>query len=707
MPLTTDVSAASILLVEDEAIIALAQQKNLLQAGYRVQTVYTGEAAVDAVKQQPDIELILMDVDLGRGIDGIEATRQILETRELPVVFVTSHSEPSYVERVEAVTRYGYVLKGAGQFTLFQAIKTALRLFAVHITLKKSELRFRTLFESIPAVAVQGFGPDGTVNFWNRASELLYGHTAAEAIGSNLLDLIIPLPMRDAVSREILSSAQTGTPIPPAELELQRKDGSSVTVYSSHAALHYPDGETDLFCMDVDISERRRMEQEYRSLIEQQSELFVRVSVDGVFEFVSDSYCALFGKTREELVGNSFMPLVHPEDQETTRLAMAELLVPPYRCRVEQRAWTVDGWRWLEWDDSAIVNDAGEITAILGAGRDVTDRKSAEEEQRQMLNSLPIPVVVSEGADERVLLVNDAFRRLFGYTEKDLPDAACWFKLAYPDAEYRRVVSRQWAEAIARAEETGSAVGPVTADATGADGEVHTVTVRGHVVGRLKLIVFTDLTEINAVQRRLERSIAEKDHLMRELNHRVKNNLTLISSLVSMKEAELQGAVDLSDVRGQLGAIGLVHEKLCSTGQTGRINLKMYLDDLLPSFLSFYSGGVVAVENTGADIELSPSATVLIGVLVNELATNAIKHGFDQTVPPRFTVTMARTDDGPGPAVILAVSNNGRPFPDDKSMDSPKTLGLRLISALTEQLKGVVELIRSPETTFRFTIPLL
>lgn len=707
---------ASVLLVEDEWIIAAAEARALENAGYRVRTVSDGATAVAAATETPEIDIVLMDIDLGAGIDGPEAARRILADREVPIVFLTSHAEQSFVDRVEAITKYGYVLKSAGTFTLLQSIKTALELFDAHRTLRRSEDRFRTLFENTPTVSIQGYAPDGTVRFWNRASETLYGYTAEEAIGGNLLDLIIPETMRDSVTNAIRTSVETGEPIPASELTLRKKDGSAAEVYSSHALLRGDDGTAEVFCLDMDISERKRVEEalrreeeNYRTLVQQQSELVVRVDADGRFEFVSDSYCRLFGKRRSELIGNSFMPLVHEEDRERTRRAMEELRVPPHRCRLEQRAWTVDGWRWLEWDDTAIVDDTGAVVAILGAGRDVTDRKSAEEERREILDSLPIPVVISKGPGERVEVVNEAFTQLFGYTIVEMPDAARWFQLAYPDPEYRRTVQQQWKDRLATAKRTGEPAEPLTVDARAMDGTVRTVNVRTHLLGEKLLITFIDLTDINAVQRRLEHSVAEKDRLMLELNHRVKNNLSLVASLIAMKEAELPSAVDLSDIRGQISAIGLIHEKLFSTGETRRIDLRAYLEDLLTSVFSFYPGNSVRIVNKLADTTLPTATTVTLGVLVNELAVNAMKHGFVADGEPVFTVSSELVDgstDAEESRMRLMVSNNGRPFPATVDPGTAPTLGLQLVTALAGQLNGAVELAREPETRFTITIPL-
>ncbi len=127
--------------------------------------------------------------------------------------------------------------------------------------LRESEERFRRLFQSIPAVAVQGYGPDGTTQYWNHASERIYGYSEQEAIGQNLLDLIIPPEMREEVTAAIEQMAQTGEPIPASELSLMRKDGSRVSVFSSHAIVKVPGRHSELFCVDVDISERKQAEE--------------------------------------------------------------------------------------------------------------------------------------------------------------------------------------------------------------------------------------------------------------------------------------------------------------------------------------------------------------------------------------------------------------------------------------------------------------
>jgi len=128
------------------------------------------------------------------------------------------------------------------------------------LMLRASESRFRRILQDIDGVAVQGYRLNGSVSYWNRASEVLYGYSAEEAHASTLFDLIIPEFMRDAV-RAGVAAVSEGGDIPNGELELMRKDGSLVPVYSSHTVLRSPGAEPELFCVDIDLSERKAHEE--------------------------------------------------------------------------------------------------------------------------------------------------------------------------------------------------------------------------------------------------------------------------------------------------------------------------------------------------------------------------------------------------------------------------------------------------------------
>lgn len=127
----------TILIVEDEAIIALSLRRTLEKWGYAVLTTGTGEKAVELAKTDVPIDLALMDINLGRGMDGPQAATTILKMRSLPIDFHTSHSERETVDKVRDITRYGYILKGCGEFVLRSSLDMAFELYESHMDLKR------------------------------------------------------------------------------------------------------------------------------------------------------------------------------------------------------------------------------------------------------------------------------------------------------------------------------------------------------------------------------------------------------------------------------------------------------------------------------------------------------------------------------------------------------------------------------------------
>ena len=175
-------------------------------------------------------------------------------------------------------------------------------------TMRESEARFRNLLEDVPSVAIQGYGPDGTTRYWNRASERLYGYSAKEAIGRNLVDLIIPPEMREGVEQVIREMAVTGQAIPSSELSLMRKDGSRVTVYSSHVIIKIPGRPQELFCIDIDLSERKKAEEQSMRLvtvIEQAAESIAITDIDGIIQYVNPAFERTSGYTHIEAIGKN------------------------------------------------------------------------------------------------------------------------------------------------------------------------------------------------------------------------------------------------------------------------------------------------------------------------------------------------------------------------------------------------------------------
>lgn len=172
-------------------------------------------------------------------------------------------------------------------------------------------------------------------------------------------------------------------------------------------------------------NEIKQKEEQYRLIVENQSELVVKVDNEGRFLYVNPTYCATFGKTEDELIGNTFLPLVHPEDRAHTMEAMKALYKPPYECFVKQRALTAKGWRWIAWADKGILDDNGNVTSVIGVGRDITEAQltlMALEESENKFRSL---AETSEAGifilqNEQIIYTNNRILEGWGYTIEEL-----------------------------------------------------------------------------------------------------------------------------------------------------------------------------------------------------------------------------------------------------------------------------------------------
>jgi PAS domain S-box-containing protein len=185
----------------------------------------------------------------------------------------------------------------------------------------------------------------------------------------------------------------------------------------------------------------RRQEERYRLVVENIADLVVRTDAQGRFQYVSPSYCRLFGRDEAELIGHQFMPRVHPEDREHTAAAMVALQNPPYTCLIEQRADTVLGWRWLQWVDRGVLDTEGRVDAIVGIGRDITERKAAEsallEERRRLADIIAATRVGTWewDLDTNALTLNPRWAEMIGRRLEDLEPTTIetWRMFCHPE----------------------------------------------------------------------------------------------------------------------------------------------------------------------------------------------------------------------------------------------------------------------------------
>lgn len=253
--------------------------------------------------------------------------------------------------------------------------------YEAEMLLRESEEKFRALAESTPAAIFIYQGE--YFQYLNPAAEKLTGYKLSEIYGMKFFELVHP--DHKEMVRERGIKRQLGEEVENRYIiKIIRRDGEVRWVDFGAEIIEYK-GKPAGIGTAYDITDRikfeeslKESEEKYRLLIENQTDLVVKVDLEGRFLFVSESYCKTFGKTQEELLGNKFLPLVHPDDRETTMKEMEKLYSHPYSCYVEQRALTANGWRWFSWVDTMVFDENGKPIAIIGVGRDITDKKLAE-----------------------------------------------------------------------------------------------------------------------------------------------------------------------------------------------------------------------------------------------------------------------------------------------------------------------------------------
>ncbi len=316
--------------------------------------------------------------------------------------------------------------------------------------LQSSEMRFRNLLENIPSVAVQGYGSNGVIHYWNEASENIYGYTADEAIGKNLLELIIPQEMHDDVKHAIQSMFASGCPTPSSELSLLRKDGTKVDVFSSHAYVHVPGKEPELFCVDVDLSERKRIEEALRAS-EQRWQFALEGAGDGVWDVNLETCKSHYSKRYQEMLGyadgeftdshSEWLVRIHPDDRERVDEAVTSYLEDKSDIyAIEYRLRCKDGnYKWIFARGMTVSRNAdGQPLRMVGTHTDVTERKKmegllreSEERFRKIANSAPLLIWIA-GSDSLCSWFSQGWLDFTGNSlDHELGNG--WTKSVHPD----------------------------------------------------------------------------------------------------------------------------------------------------------------------------------------------------------------------------------------------------------------------------------
>ncbi len=577
-----------ILLVEADTSSAREVSDLLRQHGYAILSVDTAEDALEAALR-PGIDLIIIDIEQGPGEPGgDEIAGRILHKKELPIIFLSDHTDRRTLEKIRNIKHYGFVDRKSGEFVLMEAIRTALRLCGT-----QQKLHDKGLDEYA----------------------LLLGSTL-EAVDSLLVVI-------DREYRIVLSN------------------------WKDHEWVPSDKRKSLPFCYEV---------------MKNRSAPCPHCPINTVF-------------SKKETVWY--------DDQNPLDGSFKEISAIP------------------------ILNSQGEVQYMLENVRDVSERVRTELELKRKTGEQSM---LLETMDAQVWYLNDA--ETYGTANRAHVE---FLGLQKEDVEHKKLsdfleedVAKICIEGNRHVFESKESVKTTEwiPDITGDNRLIAiTKTPKVNENGEVDYVICvgTDITEMKRKEEQLISLNAQKDYLMREIHHRVKNNLMMVTSLVHLKDTALGQEVDLSDVIHQIDAIRIVHEKLYKTEALNSINIREYIQDLLSTVFTL-SSKPIRIDSRITDREMNTRIAVPLGLIVNEIATNAIKHGFDPGIENHFTVSLI--EDSKSGEFVLVLSNTGRAFPQEIDLRSPDTLGLRLVKTLVRQIGGTIKLQRAPHPEFTIRFPM-
>lgn len=453
----------------------------------------------------------------------------------------------------------------------------------------------------------------------------------------------------------------------------------------------------------------RKSEERFRRVVEHAPNAIVMVNAAGLIEMVNAQAERVFGYSRDELVGRPVEILVpahsrrhHPD------LRAAFFTTPlsrPMGAGRDLFAVRKDGSEFpVEIGLNPIETEDG--TMVLSAIVDISARKRLEERFRRTIEFAPMAMVMT-GPAGLIEMVNAQAEAVFGYSRSELlgkpvemlvPER---FRTHHPDLR-----TAFFADAQSRPMGAGRDLYGRRKDGTEFPVEIGLNPIPTED-GTMVLSSITDISDRKLKEERLRAALDEKNVLFREVHHRVKNNLQVLSSLLDLQMGTVvdTGAMEiLRECRDRVHSMALVHQHLYQSSDLARIDGAAFLNTLVGAVVASYEAETerISVSVDAEPVPLPLETAIPCGLIVNELVSNACKHGFPGRRPGRIAVTLAKEGD----SLALAVSDDGVGIPAAVAVDVPDTLGLQIVTLLSGQIGGVLAVNRVQPTRFSICFPL-
>jgi PAS domain S-box-containing protein len=587
-----------------------------------------------------------------------------------------------------------------------------------------SEKKYRNLVETSQEL-IWSIDIQGLLTFVNSAAKRIYGYEPPEMIGRRFTEFLYP--EQKTRQREIFAQLLARTNIPrqtpnlPYEIVHIRKDGTPVHLRVNSIVNQAENGAILGLCgTATDISDRKRSEEalqkatdQLRAVLDAVPGLISWVSSDLRYIGVNQHLATSFKQYPETFVGqeinfldkgSSFGELIRNFFDSSSQQTSQEIDIEINGC---VRNYLIIGQKYHQG------------TAAVSVGIDITQRKRAEAQKTQLIASLQESECkfrsLYEATSDAVMLLNQqeffdcnlATLAIFGCINKEQfygkkpSEFSPQFQPSGQDS------SSLAAERISAAMQTGSCrFDWVHKRLDGSEFPAEVLLNAMEINGR-KVIqaVVRDITDRKRDEDRIKASLAEKEVLLKEIHHRVKNNLQVISSLLKLQSRYIQDdrvTEMLKDSQNRVRSMALVHEQLYQSKDLSNIDFAEYIQNLAHNLFQAYENHAegVKLQTNIAPCSMNIDTAVPCGLIINELVTNSIKYAFIGKTQGKIKIDFTLDNNR---VCVLAVSDSGIGFPQDLDYRNARTLGLRLVGSLVKQIRGKIELLETAGTTFKIT----
>ena len=577
------------------------------------------------------------------------------------------------------------------------------------LAIKKEEKKYRELVETIQE-GIWIIDREGYTTFANPKMTEMLGYKAEEMAGRHLFSFMDREAEEEA--KRQLARRQSGLK-EQHEFRFTKKTGEDLYVLLGTIPFHDEEGKYNgALAAVMDISKRKQIEKELKER-EQDLRITLESIGDAVISTDMGGRVTRMNAVAQHLTGYGLEEARHRELPEIFHIIDSRTNIPSVNPveKVLQTDGVVnlanhtkliskDGREYIISDSAAPIKDEkGNTRGVVLVFRDETEKSEQKRFLKAVFDSIQELISV-QNMDLQLLQCNQQVENMFThaaplegkkcfevYHGRDEPCEPCPVQEVFETKEVRRQIIEIPTDAGIRLLEVFAY--PVFSQ----DGEVRSVVEYAR-----------DVTEIKQKEADLEKALREKDFLMKEMNHRIKNNLALVKGLIALKDDDACSRnIGLSDIMSQIDAISIVHQQLYSRDNLEEIEFRKYIQDLLDKVFSSLTDKKVSFNNHIEHTAFPPSIAIPLGLIINEAATNTLKYGNAADKNLIFAVEFSKTEDRR--QYELKLSNNGPPFPEEIDINDPETLGLRLILELTDQLNGTVELSRTPHPVFTIYFP--